>query len=287
MGDEYVKQANELLKNLGWLFGPSKQQLNIDAINSLKKAANYYIIDKEWSKTADVYKTIANLYRENKEFNNVAVFLTKAGDVIYHIDKEEAALNYKDTIKLFIEEGNFLEAAKNQKKIAEIDEIFWRHKEAIANYVTCLSYYEAINNTHDQPCNSSVIILVRLVELTINVGEYENAIIYMNKILRCKYEDLNKHNNQIIFDIMVCKFYLDQIDEFIIDMDKYCNLHEPFYDSPEYEALHDVYNAYMNKDDVGFMYAFIKIELLQWHIDVIIDIKNRWKTPKNNKTDTV
>jgi hypothetical protein len=63
MGDEYVKQANELLKNLGWLFGPSKQQLNTDAINNLKKAANYYIIDKEWNKTANVYKDIANLYK--------------------------------------------------------------------------------------------------------------------------------------------------------------------------------------------------------------------------------
>jgi alpha-soluble NSF attachment protein len=79
-GDQFVKEAEELLTKKGW-FGPSKERNAEDAAETYEKAANAYKIGGLNQEAGNAYTKAAGLYRDKvSDFNSASKCLNNAGE---------------------------------------------------------------------------------------------------------------------------------------------------------------------------------------------------------------
>ena len=275
-GDEFCEKAKKVLHNNSWFFGPSKSEKYTMAINNYISAANQYKMAKCYAKASAAYVNAAKLYLEKNENHYAASTFIKASESSMKINDDENTIKSLETaIKIFLNNGDFINAGKNMKIIAEIAEEKKDIPKAISLYEKTCEYCGMDKITYEV-----AKVLLKIAYLSIDCSDYTKAIDALNKV--CDFymkTSVGFNCTQYFLEIGIMQLYLGDIVACKKDLARYIQTKPDFIKTKEYLFLNGIIDACEKFDydmfsDVVTDYDDYK-NLNGWQVKLLLEIKEK------------
>ena len=278
-GDEFYGKATKVLNDNCWFFGPRKSEKYTMAINNYLSAANQYIMAKCYAKASAAYVSAANLYLEKNEnyyAASAASTFVKASESSSKINDDENTIKLLETaIKIYLNNGDFINAGKNTKIMAEMAEEKNQILEAITLYEKTCEYCGIDKVTYEVAKT-----LLKIAYLSIDCSNYTKAIDALNKV--CDFymkADVGFNCTKYFLEIGIIQLYLGDIVACKKDLARYIQTKPDFIKTKEYLLLNDTITACEKFDydmfsDVVTCYDDYK-KLNHWQVKLLLEIKEK------------
>ncbi len=283
LGDEYVKQAQNMSEMHMWYWDPNTDKKSESVNNLYKKAIEQYNIEAlrhkinhDWSGAGHMFNKIAELYSEKLNDNYLtALNYTRAGDMFQKVDEINAILIFEKSISPFLLNGNFNSAAQNSLTIATLAENNNLIERAILYYQNAYKYY-----TEGYSETNGMIALEKAGILLINSYKYGQAsIIFEKAATHYMRLSINQKYRSCLFDTFMCKIFVDDLKNTKTDLLTYNNLQSSFTNSKEYIFLDALISALECKNIDECKTLFVGYDennpLHQYHHKIFISLMDR------------
>jgi alpha-soluble NSF attachment protein len=143
MAKDEEKSGNKKLEGGFWsnMFS-NKSERGEEAIESFKRAANYYKLAAKWEESAMTYQKCARLSEDMKEFTDAARNLSDAGDMYMKVNTAKGIKCLEQACAIYCKDGKMNYAAKIYKQMAETQEAELEYELAIVGYEKAAELFE-------------------------------------------------------------------------------------------------------------------------------------------------
>lgn len=267
--DEYQKAE----KKLNSWFNSYKYE---EAGELFEKAANKYKIQKEWEKAGDAFSRAASCSSKDSRWE-AALRLTNAGRCYFNQSSNKAIKSFQEASQIYLTDGNFMQAAKLIKDIAEMYEKENMISEALDRYREASDLY--VSESPHQFSGQALVCLAKVAYYLSITNKYLDAA----KI----YEDLSLKiidNNALkwrvkdyLFCAALCHFTIGDLIACQRIINDYEEKDASFSDSRECKFLKEILVAMEANDLQLFTDAVIEFDRISrldsWKTSVLLIIK--------------
>lgn len=280
MGDEFLAQANKLLKG-GFLSkltgGPSERKLE-EAAELYQKAGNAYKTMKRWDDAGEAYRLCASCHEKLRSVHERCTALTDAAHAFKHAaaGSARAVGLLNEAVACYCGNGKFSQAAKLQKEIAEIYEADGDGELAIESFQKAADFFTGEDNA-----SAANQCLLKVAFFSATKEKYAEAVSIFDQIGRaCLENNLLKFGakGHFLCSIITILASGDVVDA-VNHIEQYKGLDYTFGDSRECQFMEAVAKAVQESNVESFtdeVYKFDSISKLDpWKTQMLLRVKTK------------
>lgn len=243
-----------------------------EAAELFEKAGNLYKINKEWDNAAKSFKKAADCYNKAKSFEMTRCLIS-AAMCFKKVDLNQALQCFNDAYTYSLEQGQFKDAAKYLKEMAEIYETQLDFKN------TCEYYKKAAELFEDENC-SNIHCLLKVAYYFAKMEKYSDAIaIYEQIVLKSLDHNAKKFFvKDYLFRALLCKLCLNDLIGVKQMVEKYIDLDSSFTFTNECNVIKKIIECVEDNDTEMFTNTVADFDRLmkldEWKIHLLLKIKN-------------
>lgn len=278
LGDDHYKKATDLTKQSTWSWFTNffKDDKTYDAIENYEKAYNNYKIARNYEKAGDCQEHLGHLYNKKPyEFHNAGTAYLKSAEMYRFVDTKKSISLLDESIKIFKENGKFINVARNHKLMGDIHKDANNIQSAINAYLTSYEFFEL--EKHKSDAHDS---LKDAIQLMLNNNEFEKVATYIEKMIKYKLSlDYGFDYKKYCFDMLLIQLWAGDVVQFKRLMNMYSQVKKDFIKTNEYIYLNKLLDGYVRCDYDMFEDAMMSYDnihpLSMWHKNLLVVVGNK------------
>lgn len=276
--EQYIKKAESKLKT--W-FSLTETKYE-EAAELFEKAGNLYKINKDWDKAGDCFKRASDCLVISSPLESVT-FLINAATCYRKTDIDQAILYYQQAHDISLQNGQFKNAAKYLKEIAEIHETSCEFEKAIDYYKQAGELYKSENEI-----NTSKQCFLKCAHYLSRMGKYEEAITIYEDVANNSIDTtIQKYFvKEYLFKAGLCWLAQEDLVGAKRAVEKYQDLDCSFSSTYECKFIKKLIECIENYDVEQFTNEVVEFDKMmrldEWKTHILLAIKNQ--IPKEENT---
>eukprot|EP00019_Armaparvus_languidus_P002547 CAMPEP_0168593568 /NCGR_PEP_ID=MMETSP0420-20121227/8388_1 /TAXON_ID=498008 /ORGANISM="Pessonella sp." /LENGTH=299 /DNA_ID=CAMNT_0008629737 /DNA_START=14 /DNA_END=913 /DNA_ORIENTATION=+ len=277
----WIQKGEKKLK--GWFGGSGKYE---EAAEMFEKAANLYKMSKKWDQAGETYKRVADCFVSAKSQHEAATHLVNASNCFKKSNVVEAITCLRSAVDLYIDEGRFSIAAKQQKEIGELLEKEMDFESAINDYQLAADYFEGEEQT-----SAANGCLLKIALFSAQLEKFDDAIEIYEKVASKSIDNnlLKWSVKDYFFRAGLCHLANGDLVGGKRALDRYDDLDVTFASSREGKFLREIVDAIEANDVEAFTNAVVEYDSISkldaWKTSILLKVKKSIKGADNDVTE--
>jgi len=249
--NEYMKLAQEKIHPYWiryycccyWIWGNPSWQYD-DATNLTLKAANIFVLLKNWSEASNAYITAAK-YSVTSLHPMAADLYFKAAHCQQKYSSQDSLFSLNSALTMYKDEGKYSNVAKVLQQMAQIYESEGELGQSILNYEKALNVYES-----EYCFKNAIESAVKVAELYVIIGNFKQASKGFRKLISIceKIKQLDYVKNGFMVDYIYCLMAAGERKEAKRELKIYSQKPYSLFSIRELFILQEMINAMKNAD---------------------------------------